>query len=380
MADADSRGLPFDHLTMDFLGRDGMESLLDAVPGFVFVKDTTNQILAVNTAVADTLGTTPVAMSGTQSEYWYPEVADKFYRDDLQVFRSGTAMKGIIEEKRSPFGETRLIETDKYPVRSPSGRIEGLVVIAQDVTAPRYQQQLEEVTDKLAALWTTAGRTIHDMNGCLAAIVGNLELAERTTQLEVSRESLAAAKDAAYRAATLTQNLLRLARGQAITIRESAFDVNEVVSRAISLMRPLLSQKLRTEVQLTNATLVAHGDSEAILDVATNLIRNAVEAMPDGGRLLVRSDLPRSKAHVAFSVEDTGAGIPEYAKPRIFQPLFTTKKDGVGLGLASVDAIVRAHRGTVEFVSAPGSGTKFRVILPRHEGPQPPGSNRDPGD
>jgi signal transduction histidine kinase len=153
--------------------------------------------------------------------------------------------------------------------------------------------------------------------------------------------------------------------------------INEVVSSALDLAHPLIRGRARVKTELAHALPAVQGDSSRLEQVFVNLILNALDAMPEGGELALRTKLVSrdgvpakknegKKQFVLVTVSDTGIGIPENIQHSIFDPFFTTKAAGrgAGLGLSTAQAIVRQHNGYIEVQSTPGAGTTFRIFLP----------------
>ena len=182
--------------------------------------------------------------------------------------------------------------------------------------------------------------------------------------LSAAPERLAELEELLHRGAQLTQQLLLFSRRE--EPRVERFELNGAIRETAKLLRRLLPANVTLDLDLGQDRLLVSADRGQIGQVWMNLAVNAADAMPDGGRLTVRS-ARADENHVWFSVSDTGHGISDDIRERIFEPFFTTKsaQSGTGLGLAVVHGIVTQHGGRVEVESALGAGTTFRVILPR---------------
>ena len=349
-------------VTAEFFGRSGFLPLMDSTSGFVFVKDTANRILCVNSAAAEAAGTTPEAMADTASDVWYPREAEGYFRDDVAVIQSCTAKKGIIETKRGPDGQPRVIKTDKYPICSRTGAVKGIIVIAEDMPA-----RASDSVGSFAAMNRLSSQFIHDINNWLLAVAGNVEV----TSLQLANTAYEAPlKDAlavAQRAAKKTKQLLRILKKQPREGRTDIFELNAAVCRGVEQIRSLIPPQVELSMHLSPALPRIRGDADDLLDILLNLAMNACDEMPNGGRLTVDTYASTTSGHVVLSLSDSGKGIPEDIMPHIFDPLFTTKEDGVGLGLASVAQLVRELNGHIEVESRFGRGATFRVYLPAAE-------------
>jgi signal transduction histidine kinase/ActR/RegA family two-component response regulator len=238
----------------------------------------------------------------------------------------------------------------------------------------RARRQLEEDllrSRKLESLGVLAGGIAHDFNNLLTAILGNITLSLTATKAtdEIHRRLIEAEK-ASMRAQDLTQQLLTFSRGGA-PIREAA-SIGDLVSDTAGFA--LRGSNVRLDYEPNPGLWPAEVDPGQISQVINNLIINASQAMPDGGTVTVRTGneavaagdpLPLAPGdYVTISVSDQGVGIFASHLQRIFDPYFTTKQKGSGLGLATVYSIVKRHDGHIEVTSEPGRGATFKVWLP----------------
>jgi signal transduction histidine kinase len=267
-----------------------------------------------------------------------------------------------------PDGQTVVLESTAVLVPGQDGAQPYLLATCRDVTDRlRLEEQLRQA-QKMESVGRLAGGIAHDFNNLLTAIRGYAEL----LLLDLgddhdARESADQIARAAERAATLTGQLLAFSRKQ--VLRPQELDLNAVVQG----MAPMLARMLRSDVVLTTGLAEelwpTLADPTQVEQVVLNLAVNARDAMPDGGRLAVRTqNATRDGAdYVALVVADTGTGMDEVTARHVFEPFFTTKDvgEGTGLGLATVHGVVAQSGGHVEVESAPGEGTTFTVLLPR---------------
>ena len=234
-------------------------------------------------------------------------------------------------------------------------------------------------SQKMEAIGRLAGGIAHDFNNLLTIIQGRSEmLLRRLPASDESRRDISAISRTAERAATLTRQLLAFSRRQ--TLQPTVLDLNAVVSGIHEMLRQLIGEDIDLEVVLDRDAGTVMADRGQLEQVMVNLTVNARDAMPTGGRLVIETgnavvdeafahqSLGASTGpHVFFRVSDKGAGIDPAIQASIFEPFFTTKGlgQGTGLGLSTVDGIVKQHGGFITVRSAPGQGATFTVYLPR---------------
>lgn len=234
----------------------------------------------------------------------------------------------------------------------------------------RLEHELLNVR-KLESVGLLAGGIAHDFNNILTVIMGNISLAKMDVPPHAATFArLTEAENASQRATALTRRLLTFSTGGAPIRRPTAIAALLKESASIALQ----GSKVRAEFSLPDDLWPVDADAGQINQVITNVVINADQAMPEGGSLHVRAEnmtvvaehaLPlRAGRYVKVSITDQGVGIPEEHLPKIFDPYFTTKTQGSGLGLAAAYAIVQKHNGYMTPDSAVGEGTTFSIYLP----------------
>ncbi|HEY0947811.1 MAG TPA: PAS domain S-box protein [Opitutaceae bacterium] len=268
-------------------------------------------------------------------------------------------------------GGACLVDGRCAPMFDPQSKPVGTVLVLRDVTE-RARLEAEMLrASKLESVGVLAGGIAHDFNNLLTVVMGNLTLAMLDSQVaSTAGKWLAEAERGAFRARDLTQQLLTFAKGGA-PIR-TAVQLPEVVREAAQFA--LHGSKVRCDFHSDPALWAADVDKGQIGQVVQNLVLNAVQAMPEGGtvRIALHNERNAGDAVRAFQpgdylrieIVDTGPGIRPEHIGRVFDPYFTTKESGSGLGLATVYSIVKKHAGHIEVESEPGRGTTFRIWLP----------------
>jgi PAS domain S-box-containing protein len=270
-------------------------------------------------------------------------------------------------------GTERLIEDTSAPIRDDDGAVIGAVLGFRDMTDAIHLQEERLKASKLASLGVLAGGIAHDFNNILTAILGNIALARMDEHLEEETATiLAEAETACQRAKGLTRQLLTFSKGGAPV--KTTLKLETILRDTVTFA--LRGSNVKCEFMMAR-DLAVQADEGQISQVIGNLVINAQQAMPEGGVLIVRAanvaahQLPRMHTpttdrgrYVEFSIEDRGVGIPEANLSKIFDPYFTTKPHGNGLGLATSYSIVRHHGGSMSVRSRLGEGTTVHVYLP----------------
>lgn len=258
------------------------------------------------------------------------------------------------------------------------GAEKNVLMIARDLTWHKKMEEELTKAQKLESVGVLAGGIAHDFNNILTAIVGNLSLAKMNVEPDhPSHRRLEIAEQACLRATDLTRQLLTFARGGA-PVKETASIVAVIEESCRFALR---GSNVASDLDFAEDVWPAEIDVGQMSQVINNIIINADQAMPDGGviKLSVRNEMIEESAevplppgrYVRVAIRDQGTGIPKENLSRVFDPYFTTKPTGDGLGLASCYSIVRKHGGHITLESQVGAGTTFVIYLPAADGLPP---------
>lgn len=348
-------------------------ALLDACPYLAMLIDMQGTILAANEAMATALGHTSTALVGQcvfepTSREWVMASQEQVQ----EVIRSRGPVQG--EEHHG----ARMFTTRLHPLPDERGEVERIAVFARDVTDRKeLEEQLRQST-KMTAVGELAGGIAHDFNNLLAGILGEASMLKLESPPGSSAHSAAKTiEEAATQMADLTRQLMGFARrGKYQTV---PVDVHESIREAASLLRRSMPKNIDLNLDLRAQNATVNGDPNQIEQIMLNLALNARDAMPDGGELVFRTagfdtrdgsveGVPGlvPSTYLKIEVTDTGHGIPEEIRDRIFEPYFTTREPakGTGMGLATVYGIVINHGGAICVEGTPGMGATFSVYLP----------------
>src|SRR5437660_3097765 len=294
-------------------------------------------------------------------------------------FRRGVRLDNVEVRWKRQDGKAITVRLSGRAVKGETGDV--VEVIAEDVTERRVLEDQFRQAQKMEAVGRLAGGVAHDFNNLLMVISGYTEvLMEHTAEDHALHPKIAAIQQASDRATTLTRQLLAFSRKQLLELK--VVDVNAIVRDIERLLRPLIGENIELSTKLSTGLGRTRADAGQLEQVIMNLVVNAKDAMPDGGKITIHTanvtlDGALRREHtfihpgsyVLISVTDTGLGMDKETQSRIFEPFFTTKEKGkgTGLGLSTVYGIVKQSGGYVFAQSEVGQGTTFRIYLPQVE-------------
>ncbi len=271
-------------------------------------------------------------------------------------------------------GLERMISHSGAPIRDRKSVVVGVVLVFRDITDQRHMLREALKAEKLESLGILAGGIAHDFNNILTAVVGNLSMAKMGVDPKSKVfERLSEAEKASMRAKSLTQQMLTFSKGGA-PLRKTA-SIHELLTELSSFA--LRGSNVKCEFRIQDDLWHAEIDEGQVGQVIHNLVINADQAMPNGGTIRISAEnfvaipgdgLPLTqKKYIKISVEDEGIGVAREHLQKIFDPYFTTKRQGIGLGLATSYAIIKRHDGHITVDSKLGLGTTFTIYLPASE-------------
>ena len=283
-----------------------------------------------------------------------------------------------------PDGISRDIYARSVAMRDARGQIDRFVGVATDVTELlRTQEDLRKINERLVqsqkmeSVGQLTGGLAHDFNNLLAVILGNIELIEKTDFSDESQTFLSAAKTATLRGADLTKSLLSFARQS--SLQPAKININEMARETKNWSSRVIPENIEVEISLLAGLWQVEIDPTLTQNALLNLILNARDAMPDGGKLTIetsnvriddeyntdRGEDAEPGRYVMLAVSDTGIGIPDQNQAHIFDPFFTTKPVGAGsgLGLSMIQGFVKQSGGIVRVYSEPNVGTTFKLYF-----------------
>ena len=349
----------------------------------IFIMTSDGGLVDINPAALELYGysRTEVFSLDVAKGIFHDQAARERFRQTL--FAQGFVRDYELQMKRKN-GEVLHVLATASVVRDEQGKIAGYRGIIHDVTERKLLEQQLHHAQKMESIGLLAGGVAHDFNNLLTAISGYSQIIQEqyASKHEMLAMCIEQVMGATNRAVELTRNLLAFGRKQ--IINPQPLKVNDLVSGVEKLLGRIIGEDIELGTQLTEKDMIVMADRGQIDQVLINLVNNARDAMPQGGRLLIRTgeiELDRREAqqhildqegrYAVISVADSGHGMDRETLARIFEPFFTTKEigKGTGLGLSIIYGIVKQHNGAITVESTPGAGSTFTVYLPLAEVP-----------
>ncbi|MFN7998651.1 MAG: response regulator [Bryobacteraceae bacterium] len=345
------------------------QTTFDAINDAVLLLDAEGRILRCNSSVRQIFEEAPEQLIGrTCDSLWDPAVIQAEGLAFTRMLRSGRREEMDLRHHK------RWMHVTVDPVRSENGTVEGAVYIVCDITDRRRLEEKIRQAQKSESIGQLAGGVAHDFNNLLTAILGNTSLALSSLSTDNPvRDLLLDVESASRRAADLTQQLLAYS-GKGRFVPRS-LDLSGLVNGMQDLIEAAIPRKLELLMHLDANLPRVYADPSQMQQLVMNLAMNAAEAMgKKRGRIRISTGLERVESkegselqpgsYVFLEIQDTGCGMDEQVQAKMFDPFFSTKFVGRGLGLSAAAGIVRSHSGAIRAHSEPDKGTIFRVLLP----------------
>ena len=377
--------------------RNVLRTMIDLIPAFIYAKDANSRFTACNELVARRMGTSPEQLVGkTDFDFFPPEMAQKFFDDEQALIKSGVP---LINHEEIAFDKTRgmnrVILTSKVPLRDEHGNLTGVVGTGYDITDRKVAEERMASMERHESIGRLAAGVAHEINTPIQYLKDSVSFVQEGVQElleyidalhaampqpkepdenveELRKEMPPALKlmaDGLSRIAEIVRSMKDFSRADQNEVGQ--VDLNRSIRSTLVVARSQYSPVADAETELGEIPPVTCNGSQ-INQVMLSLIGNAAEAIRDKvngtserGKIMVRTRADGE--YVVVEIEDTGGGIPEEIRERVFDQFFTTKQVGAGTGQGLSVArrvIVNAHNGSLDFTSETGKGTTFVVRLP----------------
>ncbi len=355
-------------------------NLFDLAPDGYLVTNVEGLIEEVNHAAATQLNVAEGFLVGKPLAVFVAEEERPAFRQQLDLLRTTDRLEWdlrLTPREKPAFAAAVTV----IVARPAAGSAPALRWLVRDVTLHRRVEEQLAQSRKMEAIGRLAGGVAHDFNNLLTVILGHADRLGQLSLPDPAPHHAEQVQSAAERAANLTYRLLAFSRKQ--TLLPRILDLNALIVETQRILMRTIGEDIEVDLSLAPDLSRVRADPTQVEQVVMNLVLNARDAMPRGGRLALSTadvvvdgsqgsagpDVPAGR-YVVLSVEDTGSGMDAATQAHLFEPFYTTKEvgRGTGLGLATVHGIVHQSEGHVTVASAPGQGTTFRVYLPRVEG------------
>lgn len=354
--------------------------LFENSPDIYLNVDRHHNIIGCNTTGADMLGFFKDELAGKPFEMLFmPERQAEVTKLVTGMFDQGTGMRDVEEQMMMKSGKAISVNLNSTLVFDENGKSVNARIVARDITERKKMEGALLHAQKIDSIGNLAGGIAHDFNNILASILGSASIMRRRmTEEEKLYKYVEIVEVAARRGSSLTRQLLTFARKTDTYTKP--VDMNSVIRETVQLFERSISKNIIVEMNLTSENVLVNGDDGQIQQSLLNLLLNSRDAMPDGGTLTIHSAIVMADAHTAgqflsvkpgayveVRVSDTGKGIDAMTQNRIFEPFYTTKDTGTGLGLSVLYGVVRNHGGFINLESVVGRGTTFSLYFPRSD-------------
>jgi PAS domain S-box-containing protein len=362
-----------------------LENIFKTTSDAIMVTDPQGMITMVNEAMENMMGYARNELLGKHSSVL--TMNDKKHRDKVhknlaKLFEEGAVYgyEGIWQGKD---GEHIFTESNLSLLKDKEGTILGGVSFTRDITEKKKFEDVLLQAEKLKSLGELAGGVAHDFNNILAAILGRVQLLrikidtpphkqERRKTTVSLRKGLEIVEKAALDGAETVRRIQEFSRRREDDKHFTEIDINNVIADSLEFTKVRWKDDAETRSIIINIKkdfsplAPIAGSAPELREVFTNLINNAIDAMPQGGNIKIKTLMDNS--HVVITLDDTGVGITRSIRDRIFDPFFTTKgPKSTGLGMSVSYGIISRHRGTIKAGSVKGRGATITVQLPKLE-------------
>jgi len=356
--------------------RKNLQAIMDNSPAVIYAKDTQGRYIFVNQKFEQLYQKNNDEVIGkTNFDIFPAEFVEKYSDIDNQILESGKTLE--IEELTPVNDEQRCFLSVKFPLRDDEENTYAVCCISTDISERKKQENLLRRSQKMEALGQLTGGVAHDYNNMLGIILGYSELLEAMLS-EQPRQARYAHEihHAAERGSKLTRKLLSFTRHRARN--DATININALIQEQQQVLEKTLTARIKLALDLAPDLWLVNIDDSDLEDAILNMSINAMHAMQSGGQLtirtcnshLVQADTQANSLepgdYVLLTITDTGTGMDEKTRERIFDPFYTTKgQRGTGLGLSQVYGFVQRSEGLIQVYSEPGHGTRFAFYFPR---------------
>lgn len=343
-----------------------LQAIFDAVPSAIVLLDPHMKVLSASRAFERICGSRPDAAIGQSYERFIPRDLEQDSPAETAL-ATGRIQVGVQNLRTAAEGTGLQIERVAIPV-TVEGRVEQVIEMVTDVTERKEMEARIIQSEKLATTGEMAALIAHELRNSLTSVKMILQLElERQSLPEEEREALGVANGAVRRMETVVADLLEFARPSPpeLQLRQ----IQSVLEDAVSLIQHQFDrQGISIRITAGATTPDTPIDGDQLKEVLVNLLLNAAQATGQGGQVALASRISSDGHWAIIDVEDNGPGVPRDHRERVFDPFYTTKVHGTGLGLSTARRTVEAHGGRIEVGTSASGGARFSIRLPTRVG------------
>ena len=347
----------------------GMLSLvMDNIPQFIFWKDREGVYLGCNREFAAHAGledSSRIVGLSDRKVPWGQENAEEQRDKELKVMSSGQAELHSEERHVHPRGGFRWVDVSRIPLRGPGGEVRGILCTQEDITQRKEMEQLVRIQDKMTSLGRIAAGMAHEIRNPLSGVNMYLSALEGLEPGDGRhRKILAKLKAASGKIESVIKRVLDFAKPG--TPRLAWVQVNRVMAGVVELSAVTLKKSgVALDTRLAKDLPLCFVDAQLLEQVLLNLVTNAAQALADWpGKRRIRLSSALDRERIIIRVADSGPGVPEEIAGRIFDPFFTERRDGSGIGLSLCHRIISDHGGSLTVETSQWGGALFTIIIP----------------
>ena len=291
-------------------------------------------------------------------DFFAPEEKDEIKDKVFTVIKNKGRFENFINHLKHKNGDILMVETSGIPILNDKGGLIGYRGVDRDIT----ERERVKEAQRLTQLGKLVSDMAHEVNNPLMVISGRAQISlMEDPKSEVIRDSLSIIMDQCHRAKSIIERLLLFSKPSKKELKDT--NINKAIDFSVQMLEHQLELKdIKIETVLDPSLPNVKVDEKQMHEIFVNLMRNATDAMPNGGSITIMTSLRGSNIWIDF--KDTGSGIDEEDLQKIFDPFFTTKDHGTGLGLSVCYGIIKAHGGEMKYTSKVGEGTTATIILP----------------
>lgn len=343
--------------------KEHLESIINQTADAIHITDLEGKVLRVNRAFEQLYGFRSREVEGRLLKIIPPEAEEEMKRQHAQLIEgmSITSNETIWMKKDGTRVE---VSVSTAPVRDEAGEITALISVSRDITSRNRMEELLRRSEKLTTVGQLAAGVAHEIRNPLTTLRGFLQLQQQSNKLNHRHLDLMLSE--LDRINLIVGEFLILAKPQAVHFQER--DIRFILGDVISLLDSQAHlHGVEFVLQASSESAMVHCEENQLKQVFINVLKNGMEAMPNGGSIHIKLKVDESAKRVRIEIRDEGIGIPEEMMSKLGEPFFTNKESGTGLGLMVSQRIIQSHKGMMDIKSVMNRGTTVIIELPASE-------------